>query len=104
MAFSAPAAAQHDFDPSGRRHAPRGGGGGHHTGGEEFSHEKKKPSTDELIDRYTKALLSNPTSGFPLQKLSELYRARDGNLDGLVKDFEARVAAATGDDQLKSKL
>src|SRR5438132_1480545 len=91
VTLSLPAAAQHDFDPSGRRHAPPGGG--RHDGGEEFHHEKKKVSTDELIDRYTKALLSSPSSTFPLQKLGELYRGRDGNLDKLVGDFEQRAAA-----------
>lgn len=47
-----------------------------------------------LIDRYTKIVLAQPGSPFPLQRLAQLYRDRDGKLDGLVKDFEQRAAQA----------
>jgi len=46
-----------------------------------------------LIDRYTKIVLSQPGSPFPLQRLAQLYRDKDGNLSALVKDFETRAAA-----------
>ncbi|MDF2694165.1 MAG: lyase domain protein repeat-containing protein, partial [Labilithrix sp.] len=51
-----------------------------------------------LIERYTKVVLAQPGSPFPLQRLAQLYRDKDGNLGGLVKDFEAR-AAQGGTDQ-----
>jgi tetratricopeptide (TPR) repeat protein/HEAT repeat protein len=47
-----------------------------------------------LIERYTKIVLAQPGSPFPLQRLSQLYRERDGNLTALIKDFETRAAAA----------
>lgn len=105
LAFSAEALAQHDFDPSGRRHAPRPParpqGTARPTTGKP---DKKKPASDELIERYTKALLASPTSAFPLQKLSELYRTRDGNLDKLVRAFEALASAPAGDAQLNARI
>lgn len=105
LAYSAEASAQHDFDPSGRRAGarvtgtPRG-----HRHGSSSPETKKKPNTEELIERYTKALLANPTSAFPLQKLTELYRTRDGNLDKQVLDFEVRASGASGDDQVNARL
>lgn len=47
-----------------------------------------------LIERYTKIVLSQPGSPFPLQRLAQLYRDKDGNITNLVKDFEARAAQA----------
>ncbi len=51
-----------------------------------------------LIERYTRIVLAQPGSPFPLQRLAQLYRDKDGNLTALVKDFEAR-AAREGADQ-----
>jgi cellulose synthase operon protein C len=56
-----------------------------------------------LIDRYTKIVISQPGSPFPLQRLAQLYRDKDGNLAGLVKDFEARAAQA-GAEQYASTV
>ncbi|HLK40722.1 MAG TPA: tetratricopeptide repeat protein [Polyangiaceae bacterium] len=42
--------------------------------------------------------MTQPGAPFPLQRLAQLYRDRDGNIAGLVKDFESR-AALTGPDQ-----
>lgn len=47
-----------------------------------------------LIERYTKIVLSQPGSPFPLQRLAQLYRDKDGNITNLVKDFETRAAQA----------
>ncbi|HVJ90239.1 MAG TPA: tetratricopeptide repeat protein, partial [Labilithrix sp.] len=44
-----------------------------------------------LIERYSKIVLAQPGAPFPLQRLAQLYRDKDGNLAGLVKDFEARA-------------
>jgi tetratricopeptide (TPR) repeat protein/HEAT repeat protein len=51
----------------------------------------KPPDPSALIERYTAIVLAQPSAPFPLQKLAELYRARDGNLEQLIKDFEQRV-------------
>ena len=45
-----------------------------------------------LIARYTSLVLARPGEAFPLDRLVELYRERDGNLDKLVAEFEARAA------------
>lgn len=41
--------------------------------------------------RYTALVLARPGEPFPLERLVDLYRGRDGNLDGLVAEFKARV-------------
>jgi tetratricopeptide (TPR) repeat protein len=56
-----------------------------------------------LIERYTKIVLSQPGSPFPLQRLAQLYRDKDGNLTGLVADFEKRAAVA-GAEQYASTV
>ena len=53
----------------------------------------KKPSPDALIARYTAIALQQPGVPFPLQRLGELYRERDGNLNGLKAEFEKRLTA-----------
>jgi tetratricopeptide (TPR) repeat protein len=50
-----------------------------------------------LIERYTRIALSQPGASFPLQRLAQLYRERDGNIAKLVTDFESRAAAAGAD-------
>ncbi len=54
-----------------------------------------------LIERYTKIVLSQPGAPFPLQRLAQLYRDKDGNLNALVKDVEARAQQA-GPEQYAS--
>jgi tetratricopeptide (TPR) repeat protein/HEAT repeat protein len=91
-----------DFDPRGRRkpqHPPAGGGGNRKPppgGGQRPQQPPTAPGASQqvLIDRYTHVVLSNPGSPFPLQRLAQLYREKDGNIVGLVKDFEARAAQA----------
>lgn len=51
-------------------------------------------SPEALIARYTGLVLQQPGAAFPLQRLSELYRERDGNVDALVEDLEQRLEAA----------
>ncbi len=97
-----------DFDPSGRRH-PHPGGNNPHPGGNNPHPGGNNPhpggtgvqpvqSPQVLIDRYTKVVLSQPGSPFPLQRLAQLYREKDGNLKNLIDDFEKR-STATGADQ-----
>ncbi|WP_437679334.1 HEAT repeat domain-containing protein [Sorangium sp. So ce131] len=61
------------------------------------------PSSDALIARYTAIVLSQPSAPFPLQRLAQLYRERDGNLKKLVEEFERR-AAQPGADAWASKV
>ncbi len=56
-----------------------------------------------LIERYSRAVLSQPGAPFPLQRLAQLVRERDGKLAELVKDFEAR-AAQPGADQYSATV
>jgi tetratricopeptide (TPR) repeat protein len=58
----------------------------------------KNPSPDALIARYTGIVMQQPGAQFPLQRLAQLYRERDGKLDKLVEQFEQR-AAKPGPDQ-----
>ena len=60
-------------------------------------------SPQVLIDRYTKIVISQPGSPFPLQRLAQLYRERDGNLKKLIEDFEKRAGAA-GAEQYASTV
>jgi tetratricopeptide (TPR) repeat protein/HEAT repeat protein len=50
-----------------------------------------------LIERYTRVVLAQPGAPFPLQRLAQLYRERDGGIGKLVTDFEARAAQAGAD-------
>jgi tetratricopeptide (TPR) repeat protein/HEAT repeat protein len=52
------------------------------------------PSTDALIARYQAIVLQQPNAPFPLQRLAQLYRERDGDLKKLLEDFERRAGAA----------
>ena len=63
----------------------------------------KGPSKDALIARYTAIVLSQPSAPFPLQRLSQLYRERDGNLKKLVEELEVR-AAQPGADAWPAKV
>jgi cellulose synthase operon protein C len=104
VALAGPASAQ-DFDPHGRHRpaphpiphpgghggsqpAPAPGAGASPAGG---------PSQAVLLERYTRVVLSQPGVAFPLQRLAQLYRERDGNIAQLVTDFEARAAQAGAD-------
>ena len=106
-----PAARAQDFDPRGRHKpppttAPRPGGRppvarppGTPPGTPPPSSPAGSPAaaTDGapaavLIERYTKIVLAQPGSPFPLQRLAQLYRDRDGKLAALATDFERRAA------------
>ena len=49
------------------------------------------PANTALIARYTAIVLKQPSASFPLERLAELYRQRDGNLDKLIEAFEHRT-------------
>ncbi len=104
-----------DFDPAGRRHrstappttapgptptytapkSPKTESGDGQSG--------SGPGAGVLIPRYTAIVLAQPTSPFPLQRLAQLYRERDGNLKRLIADFEKRAADA-GPEQWNAKI
>jgi tetratricopeptide (TPR) repeat protein len=56
--------------------------------------DESAQSADVLIARYTNIVLAQPGEEFPLERLAQLYRSRDGRLDALVADFERRAAAS----------
>ncbi|NUO55003.1 MAG: tetratricopeptide repeat protein [Polyangiaceae bacterium] len=64
---------------------------------------EKSKDPEVLIKRYTTIVLSQPGVPFPLQRLAQLYRERDGNLKKLVEELEKK-AGATGDDAWASKI
>ena len=97
--------AQGDFNPGGRRSKPppRATGGVPRPRTTKPPTGKKKPDVGKLIKRYTAIVMKRPHEAFPLQKLTELYRTRDGKLDKLVEEFEKR-AATKGSDQFNARL
>ncbi len=115
LAIAPPATGQ-DFDPRGRRKPatkPAKPGGKPPQGARSPTQGGptkpagpagvEGPSGAVLVERYTKIVLSQPGAPFPLQRLAQLYRERDGNISALVKDFEARAAQA-GPEQYASTV
>jgi hypothetical protein len=67
---------------------------------------KAPPKADDprvLIERYLAILDRDAGADFPLERLAQLYRQRDGNLDALAQRFEER-AARGGAEGLRAKL
>ncbi len=50
------------------------------------------PNREALIARYLGIALSQPGAEFPLERLTQLYRERDGNLEKLIAELSARVS------------
>jgi tetratricopeptide (TPR) repeat protein len=48
-------------------------------------------SSAALMARYTALALQQPGSAFPVERLAQLYRERDGHLDNLVAEFSTRA-------------
>jgi tetratricopeptide (TPR) repeat protein/HEAT repeat protein len=99
---ASPASHAQDFDPRGRRHTappphpapPRPADARSPSAAPAAS---AGASQTLLIERYTQVVLAQPGAPFPLQRLAQLYRERDGNLTRLVSDFEARASQAGAD-------
>ncbi|HEX6766441.1 MAG TPA: tetratricopeptide repeat protein, partial [Polyangiaceae bacterium] len=51
------------------------------------------PGREVLIARYLGAAMAQPGADFPVERLVELYRERDGKTDALVAELERRAAA-----------
>ena len=95
------AADAQDFDPHGRHHAaPPAHGTPSRPGSAPRAPPPEVaggPAQALLIQRYTRVVLSQPGAAFPLQRLAQLYRDRDGKIAALVTDFEARSSQAGAD-------
>ncbi len=61
---------------------------------EDTDRDEASADREALLERYTQVALSQPGAEFPLRRLAELARARDGNLERLLGDFEQRASAA----------
>jgi tetratricopeptide (TPR) repeat protein/HEAT repeat protein len=98
VATAVPARAD-DFDPRGRHRPPPAARGTpkHASGPAVAPPAAAGPASPALIERYARIVLTQPGAAFPLQRLAQLYRDRDGNLKGLVADFERRAAVADAD-------
>jgi tetratricopeptide (TPR) repeat protein len=86
------------FNPRGRRRppatAPTGRAAPRRPAPAKPADKPQGPSTEALIARYTAVVLAQPGAQFPLQRLAELYRERDGKLDQLIADFVQRAGAS----------
>lgn len=80
-----------DFDPGGRH--PKAASPASH-GGAAAARPSDAVAPSALLERYTRIVLAQPGASFPLQRLAQLYRDRDGNLAALIADFQKRAALA----------
>lgn len=71
--------------------------------GDDKPGDDKGKNPEVLIARYMGIVLNQPAAPFPLQRLAQLYRERDGNLKKLVSELEAK-SAGTGDDAWPAKV
>ncbi len=55
-------------------------------------HNGEGPNREALIARYLGIVLSQPGADFPLERLAQLFRERDGNLEQLIAELSTRVA------------
>jgi tetratricopeptide (TPR) repeat protein len=107
VGLTAPAVA---FNPAGRSKKPKAGSKAQAPSGAAAKPAREKPAAsktaaeaptatkpegpnrDALIARYLGIVLSQPGAEFPLERLTQLYRERDGNLEKLVAELSERVA------------
>ncbi|HEY3594202.1 MAG TPA: tetratricopeptide repeat protein, partial [Polyangiaceae bacterium] len=102
-----------DFDPAGRHHRPTAPTGPEPSPARPKAAPSQRDagadnrpagtSTAALIARYTAIVLAQPTSPFPLQRLAQLYRERDGNVKRLITDLEKR-AETPGPERAAARL
>ncbi len=85
------------FNPSGRNKPKPGGaakpGGTKPHGSKPHKPRPDKANPEKLIKRYTDIVLKQPGAQFPLQRLAQLYRERDGKLDKLIEQLEGLAKA-----------
>jgi tetratricopeptide (TPR) repeat protein/HEAT repeat protein len=88
-----------DFDPHGRRRHPPPSAPAHRPPPRPAAPAPADgPASTALIERYTRVVLAQPGAAFPLQRLAQLYRDKDGSLKALVADFEQRANAPGAPD------
>ena len=95
-----------DFDPRGRHRQPPSAPPGARSPPARPaspSPSASAPSEAALIERYTRIAISQAGASFPLQRLAQLYRERDGDISKLVSDFESR-SAQSGPDQYPTTI
>jgi tetratricopeptide (TPR) repeat protein len=61
--------------------------------GEGPPRDARDVARERMIARYTSVLESDPSADFALSRLAELYRERDGSLEGFIASLESRRAA-----------
>jgi tetratricopeptide (TPR) repeat protein len=74
---------------------PRAGSAPHARGREPKADVAKTTADDQQRARYLRLLLADPAQRFAFDRLLQLYRARDGNLDGLATEL-AELATNNG--------
>ena len=94
------------FNPAGRSKKPKPAVGNAATA-ESAGPKGEGQSKEALIARYLGIVLAQPGAEFPLERLTQLYRERDGNLDGRiytitfsVTDSQGNVGTATAKVQV----
>ena len=96
-----------DFDPAGRRRRPSPSSPAPSRRStprpRPASPPPSAPSQDALIQRYLSIVLAQPGQAFPLERLAQLHRKRDGNLAKLIATLQER-ASSPGAEQWSAKL
>lgn len=88
-----------DFNPQGRRRRPGAGGtpsaqpGAARRAAPSPARPAAEAGPDVLIQRYLGILAREPGADFPLERLAQLYRERDGSLDALIQHFQAQATS-----------
>ncbi len=95
--LAAPAAVPNDFNPEGRTPKPRPRPRPGPRAQPSPRPNPQGPTTEALIKRYMGIVMARPEEPFPLRRLAELYRKRDGNLTKLTADLEKRLATGGSD-------
>lgn len=74
------------------------------TPGETQGTGPKRSGVEERIHRYSGILMSQPWARVPLERLSEAYRERDGNMKKLLEEFEKRAADTSASDHWNARV
>ncbi|MCA9626115.1 MAG: HEAT repeat domain-containing protein [Myxococcales bacterium] len=94
------------FNPGGRTRSKPGAGKPHRAKPQRKKPQAKptrKQDPDRLIKRYRDIVLKQPGAQFPLQRLAQLYRERDGKLDKLIEELES-LAKGSGKKAYNAKV
>ncbi|MEZ4373075.1 MAG: HEAT repeat domain-containing protein [Polyangiaceae bacterium] len=106
IGLSASSTADAQFNPGGRKR-PKPGvtkpQGKKPQGKKPKDKPTRKQDPDKLIKRYRDIVLKQPGAQFPLQRLAQLYRERDGKLDKLIEDLE-KLAEGKGKKAYNAKV